>query len=61
MHLIAVKGGATLVAVNGRALTLNLGMSTTITEKGRVSVENKGDQAVLLIQVVSHRQQFKKL
>jgi mannose-1-phosphate guanylyltransferase/mannose-6-phosphate isomerase len=52
MHLIAVKG-TTLVGVNGRALTLNSGMPITITEKGRVRVENKGDQAVILIQVVS--------
>ncbi|MGD8294105.1 MAG: sugar phosphate nucleotidyltransferase, partial [Desulfobacterales bacterium] len=52
MHLIAVKG-TILVGVNGRALTLNSGMPFTITEKGRVRVENKGDQAVILIQVVS--------
>ena len=52
MHLIVVKG-STLVAVNGRVLTLNSGMPTTITEKGLVRVENKGDQAVLLIQIVS--------
>ena len=52
MHLIAVKGEAT-VMVDGQALFLNQGMSTEVTDKGGVSVENKGDASVFLIQVLS--------
>ena len=52
MHLIAVKGAAT-VTVDGQALLLDQGMSTAITEKGGASVENTGDEPVFLIQVLS--------
>ena len=51
-RLIAVEGAAT-VTVDGQALILNQGMSTTITEKVRVSVENEGGEPVFLIQVLS--------
>ena len=52
MHLIAVKGAATMT-VDGQALLLDQGMSTAITEKGGGSVENTGDEPVFLIQVLS--------
>jgi mannose-1-phosphate guanylyltransferase/mannose-6-phosphate isomerase len=52
MHLVVVKG-STRVATDGQTLILDQGMSTTITEKGVVSVENTGDQPIFLIQVLS--------
>jgi mannose-1-phosphate guanylyltransferase/mannose-6-phosphate isomerase len=52
MHLVVVKGSAR-VTTDGQTLILDQGMSTTITEKGVVSVENTGDQPIYLIQVLS--------
>ena len=52
MHLFAVKGSAR-VTTDGQTLILSQGMSTTITEKGVVSVENTGNQPIYLIQVLS--------
>ncbi len=52
MHLVVVKGTA-MVTAGGQSLNLNQGMSTAITEKGMVTVENTGDQAIYLIQVLS--------
>jgi mannose-1-phosphate guanylyltransferase/mannose-6-phosphate isomerase len=52
MHLVLVKGAAR-VTTDGQTLILNQGMSTAITEKGLVSVENTGDQPIYLIQVLS--------
>jgi mannose-1-phosphate guanylyltransferase/mannose-6-phosphate isomerase len=52
MHLVVVKGSAR-VTNDGQTLILDQGMSTTITEKGVVSVENTGDQPIFLIQVLS--------
>jgi hypothetical protein len=47
-----VKGAAEVTA-DGQTLNLNQGMSTVITEKGIVTVENIGDQPIYLIQVLS--------
>ena len=52
MHLVVVKGAAR-VTTDGQSLILDQGMSTVITEKGRVCVENTGDQPVYLIEVLS--------
>ena len=52
MHLVVVKGAARVTA-DGQTLILNQGMSTAITEKGLVSVENTGDQPIYLIEVLS--------
>jgi mannose-6-phosphate isomerase-like protein (cupin superfamily) len=52
MHLVVVKGSAR-VTTDGQTLILNQGMSTAVTEKGVVSVENTGDQPIYLIQVLS--------
>jgi mannose-1-phosphate guanylyltransferase/mannose-6-phosphate isomerase len=52
MHLVLVKGAARVTA-DGQTLILDQGMSTAITEKGLVSVENTGDQPIYLIQVLS--------
>ncbi len=51
MHLVVVKGAARVTA-DGQPLILNQGMSTAITEKGVVNVENTGDQPIYLIQVL---------
>jgi len=51
MHLVVVKGAAK-VTTDGQSRILDQGMSTTITEKGVVSVENTGDQPIYLIQVL---------
>ena len=55
LHLVVVKG-AVRVTANERPLNLKQGESTTITEKGVVSVENTGDQPAYLIQVISKGQ-----
>ncbi len=52
MHLVVVKGSAR-VTTDGQTLILNQGMSTAVTEKGVVSVENTGNQPIYLIQVLS--------
>jgi len=52
MHLVVVKGSAR-VTTDGQTLILNQGMSTAITKKGDVSVENTGNQPIYLIQVLS--------
>ena len=52
MHLVAVKGAAR-VSAGGSSLNLTQGMSIDITEKGLVTVENKGDQPISLIQILS--------
>jgi mannose-6-phosphate isomerase-like protein (cupin superfamily) len=52
MHLVVVKGAARVTA-DGQTCVLNQGMSTAITEKGLVSVENTGDQPISMIQVLS--------
>jgi mannose-6-phosphate isomerase-like protein (cupin superfamily) len=52
LHLVVVKG-AVRVTADERPLNLKQGESTSITEKGPVSVENTGDQPVYLIQVIS--------
>jgi mannose-1-phosphate guanylyltransferase/mannose-6-phosphate isomerase len=52
MHLVVVKGSAR-VTTDGQTLILNQGMSTAITEKVVVSVENTGNQPIYLIQVLS--------
>jgi mannose-1-phosphate guanylyltransferase/mannose-6-phosphate isomerase len=52
IHLVVVKGAARVTA-DGQSLLLNQGMSTAITEKGAVTVENTGDQPIYLIQVAS--------
>jgi mannose-6-phosphate isomerase-like protein (cupin superfamily) len=52
MHLVVVKGTARVTA-GGQSLNLDQGMSTAITEKGMVTVENTGDQPVYLIQVLN--------
>ena len=52
LHLVVVKG-AVRVTTDEQSLILNQGMSTAITEKGVVSVENTGDQPIYLIQVLS--------
>jgi mannose-1-phosphate guanylyltransferase/mannose-6-phosphate isomerase len=51
MHLVVVKGAAK-VTTDGQSLILNQGMSTVISDKGLVSVENTGDQPVYLIEVL---------
>ena len=51
MTLVAAKGTASVTA-GGQSLNLKQGMSTAITEKGVVVVENKGDQPIYLIQVL---------
>ncbi|MGD8208573.1 MAG: mannose-1-phosphate guanylyltransferase/mannose-6-phosphate isomerase [Desulfobacterales bacterium] len=51
MHLVAVSGTAR-VTVDGQSLHLDPGMSKVITQKGLVTVENTGDQAIYLIQVL---------
>ena len=51
LHLVVVKG-AVRVTADERPLNLTQGESTSITEKGVVSVENMGDQPVYLIQVL---------
>ena len=55
MHLVVVKGAAR-VTTDGQSLILNQGMSTAITEKGIVRVENTGDQPIYMIQVMSQGQ-----
>jgi mannose-1-phosphate guanylyltransferase/mannose-6-phosphate isomerase len=52
MHLVLVKGAARVTTV-GQTLILNQGMSTAITEKGLVSVENTGGEPIYLIEVLS--------
>ncbi len=52
MHLVVVKGTARVTA-GGQSLNLDQGMSTAITEKGMVAVENAGDDPIYLIQVLS--------
>ena len=52
MHLVVVEGAAR-VTTQGQSLILDQGMSTAITEKGLVSVENTGDQPIYLIEVWS--------
>jgi hypothetical protein len=39
------------VTADGQSLNLEQGMSKVITEKGMLTVENTGDQAIYLIQV----------
>ena len=54
MHLVAVEGTAR-VSADGQSVNLDQGMSTVITENGMVAVENTGDQAIYLIQVLNQR------
>jgi mannose-1-phosphate guanylyltransferase/mannose-1-phosphate guanylyltransferase/mannose-6-phosphate isomerase len=51
LHLVAVKGVAGVQA-NLREQILNQGESISIAENGVVSIENKGDQSIYLIQVL---------
>jgi len=51
LHLVVVKGAARVTA-DGQSLILNQGMSTAISEKGVVSVENTGDQPIYVIEVL---------
>jgi mannose-6-phosphate isomerase-like protein (cupin superfamily) len=53
MHLVVVKGTARVTA-GGESLDLNQGMSTAITEKDMVTIENTGDQPIYLIRVLNH-------
>jgi hypothetical protein len=50
VHLVAVSGVAQIEANQCKPI-LNQGESITIAEKGLVSIENKGDQPICLIQV----------
>jgi mannose-1-phosphate guanylyltransferase/mannose-6-phosphate isomerase len=52
MHLVAVRGTAR-VSADGPSLNLDQGMSKVITGKSMVTVENTGNQAICLIQVLS--------
>jgi mannose-6-phosphate isomerase-like protein (cupin superfamily) len=52
IHLVVVKGVARVTA-DGQSRILDQGMSTAISEKGVVSVENMGDQPIYLIQILS--------
>jgi mannose-1-phosphate guanylyltransferase/mannose-6-phosphate isomerase len=51
MNLVVVKGAAR-VATGGESINLNQGMSTTLSKKGMVTIENTGDQPIYLIQVL---------
>jgi mannose-1-phosphate guanylyltransferase/mannose-6-phosphate isomerase len=52
MHLVVVKGTARVTA-GGQSLNLDQGLSKVITEKGIVTVENTGNQAIYLIQILN--------
>jgi mannose-1-phosphate guanylyltransferase/mannose-6-phosphate isomerase len=50
MHLIVVKGSAS-VGANGKTQNINQGKSITVSTPGVVSIENKSDEPIFLIQV----------
>ena len=47
------ESGLLVVTAGGSSLNLTQGMSTEITEKGVVTVENTGDRPISLIQILS--------
>ena len=52
MNLVAISGTAR-VTVGGQSINLSQGKSTTIAEKGDISIENAGGESFSVIQIVS--------